>query len=153
MNTCHGLKLKIFTICSSNSGSLIRARSLIWRHLQKNKIIIDLIAGFNLLNNNVNTVSLARTYWGIPSSFFEIGVQYGPPACGRRSVLDSNFSEFRRYSPIRPRQTHGITSLLFSKLEAYSVLHATNSWMRCHPYNRKKIYHSLPPMHWSMRGG
>ena len=56
-------------------------------------------------------MSLARTYWGIPSSFFEIGVQYGPPACGRRSVLDSNFSEFRRYSPIRPRQTHGITSV------------------------------------------
>ena len=29
--------------------------------------------GSNLVNNNVNTVSLARTYWGIPSSSFEIG--------------------------------------------------------------------------------
>ena len=25
----------------------------------------------NSINNNVNTVSLARTYWGIPSSSFE----------------------------------------------------------------------------------
>ena len=27
----------------------------------------------NLLNYNVNTMSLARTYWGIPSSSFEMG--------------------------------------------------------------------------------
>ena len=87
MNTCHGLKLKFFTICSSNSGSLIRARSLIWRHLQKNKIIIDLIAGFNLLNNNVITVSLAWPYRVIPSSSFEIGGNTNLP---RRPVVSGD---------------------------------------------------------------
>ena len=48
------------------------------------------------------------------SSSFEIGVQYHPPAFGRRSILNPNFSEFRWYSPIRPRQTHSILSLLSS---------------------------------------
>ena len=59
----------------------------------------DNSAGSTLANNNVNTVSLARTYWGIPSSSFEIGgnttlpcqlqigIQYGPSAYGRRSIL------------------------------------------------------------------
>ena len=70
-----------------------------------------LLSGSNWINNNVNTVRLARTYWGIPSSFFEIEVQYGPPAFGRRSILNLNFSEFRWYSPIRPRQTHSILSI------------------------------------------
>ena len=64
-----------------------------------------LLSGSNQINNNVNTVRLARTYWGIPSSFFEIEVQYGPPAFGRRSILNHNFSEFRWYSPIRPHLT------------------------------------------------
>ena len=42
--------------------------------------------GFNLHNNNVNAMHLARTYWGIPSSSFEIGGQYHlpPSACGLR---------------------------------------------------------------------
>ena len=53
------------------------------------------VKGFNLLNNNVNTVSLARTHRGMQTSSFEIRVQYGPPACGRRSILDPNFSGFR----------------------------------------------------------
>ena len=52
-------------------------------------------------------------------------MQYGPPAYGRRSILHPNFeasgerdgiapnlSGLRRYSPIRPRQTHGILSIL-----------------------------------------
>ena len=56
-------------------------------------------------------MSLARTYRGIPSSVFEIAVQYGPPAYGRRSILNNNFSDFRWYSPICPRQTHSITPL------------------------------------------
>ena len=53
---------------------------------------------------------LARTYWGIPSSFFEIGVKYSPRACGPQAILNPNFSEFRWYSPIRPCQTHSIPS-------------------------------------------
>ena len=56
---------------------------------------------------------LAWTYWGIPSSFFEIGVQYGLRACGPQSILNPNFSEFRWYSQIRPRQTHSIPSVLY----------------------------------------
>ena len=51
------------------------------------------VKGFNLLNNNVNTVSLARTHQGMRTSSFEIRVQYGPTAAGRRSVLDPNFEE------------------------------------------------------------
>ena len=55
--------------------------------------------GFNLPSNNVNTMSLARTYPGIPSSSYEMGgaippsrvgpemSQYEPPAFGRRFVL------------------------------------------------------------------
>ena len=61
----------------------------------------------------MKTVCLARTYWEIPSSFFEIGVKYGPRACGSRSILNPNFSEFRWYFPIRPRQTHSILSILY----------------------------------------
>ena len=53
------------------------------------------VKGSNLLNNNVNTVSLARTHRVMQTSSFEIRVQYGPPACGRRSILDPNFSGFR----------------------------------------------------------
>ena len=55
----------------------------------------DSIAGFNLPNYNVNAMSLAWTHLEMRTSFFEIGVQYGPPACGRRSILDPNFSGFR----------------------------------------------------------
>ena len=75
-------------------------------------LIIIIVLGSNWIDNNVNTVRLAWTYWGIPSSFFEIGVQYGPRACGSRSILNPNFSEFRWYFPIRPRQTHSILSIL-----------------------------------------
>ena len=78
------------------------------------------------INNNVNTVLLARTYWGIPSSFFEIGVQYRPPAFGRRSILNPNFSEFRWYSPIRPRQMHSILSVWLHKESSIS---SENSWV------------------------
>ena len=59
----------------------------------------------------MKTVRLAQTYWGIPSSFFEIWVKYNPWACGSRAILNPNFSEFRWYSPIRPRQTHSILSI------------------------------------------
>ena len=58
-------------------------------------MIFDGVKGFNLLNNNVNAVSLARTHRRMQTSSFEIRVQYGPPACGRRSILDPNFSGFR----------------------------------------------------------
>ena len=34
---------------------------------------------------------LAQRYWKILSSFFEIGVQYGPRACGPRSILKPQF--------------------------------------------------------------
>ena len=34
-----------------------------------------------------NTVRQARTYWGIPSELWEIGVQYGPTVACWRSVL------------------------------------------------------------------
>ena len=37
------------------------------------------------------TVGLARTYRGILYKFFEIGIKYGPPACGRRSILKTQF--------------------------------------------------------------
>ena len=53
------------------------------------------VKGSNLLNNNVNTVSLSRTHRGMQTSSSEIRVQYRPPACGRRSILDPNFSGFR----------------------------------------------------------
>ena len=49
---------------------------------------------------------LARSYWGIPSSIFEIGVEHSP-----RAILNPNFSEFRWYSPIRPCQTYSIPSI------------------------------------------
>ena len=69
---------------------------------------------FNSINNNVNTVSLARTYWGIPSLSFEIGGNTTLPrsAYGLRGSgggIAPNLSGLRRYSPIRPRQTHSIT--------------------------------------------
>ena len=86
--------------------------------------------GFNLPSNNVNTMSLARTYPGIPSSRLE--GQYHPHlsalkwantnlrpsavgsychfrASGFRVVLP--LQSLGRYSWIRPRQTHGILSV------------------------------------------
>ena len=80
-------------------------------YLHLGLLIIIFVLGSNWIDNNVNTVRLAWTYWGIPSSFFEIGIQYGLRACGPQSILKPNFSEFRWYSPIRPRQTHSIPSL------------------------------------------
>ena len=84
--------------------------------------------GFNLPSNNVNTMSLAWTYWGIPRDWGAIPPspvgpemsQYKPPAFGRRfvltfqglRVLDGIAPPISWYSPIRPRQTHGILSLL-----------------------------------------
>ena len=70
--------------------------------------------GFNLLNNNVNAMHLARTYWGIPSSSFEIGGNTTLPrsAYGLRGSgggIDPILSGLRWYSPIRPRQTRSIT--------------------------------------------
>ena len=52
--------------------------------------------GFNSINNNVNTVSLARTYWGIPSSSFEIGgntTLLRPTASGVRGMVLTPFSQ------------------------------------------------------------
>ena len=68
----------------------------------------------NLLNYNVNTMSLARTYWGIPSSSFEMGAIPPSPvgfASGCRGSIASHLSGLRWYSPIDPRQTHGILSI------------------------------------------
>ena len=60
-------------------------------------------------------MSLARTYWGIPSSSFEIGGNTTLPrsACGLRGSgwYCPHLSGLRRYSPICPRQTHSITPL------------------------------------------
>ena len=66
--------------------------------------------------------------------------KYGP----RPSKLESNtnlrptavgrywapiFQDIGLYLPIPPLQTHGISPLLFSKLEAYSVLQYMYLWM------------------------
>ena len=59
-----------------------------------------------------NTVRLARTYWEIPSEFWEIGVQYGPRAAGSRSVLNPNFEEWRWY-----RHFLNFAHLIFAKFE------------------------------------
>ena len=71
------------------------------------------------------------------TSFFEIGVQYGPPACGRRSILDPNFSEFGSHLPMRPRQTRRIPS--FQQLSLIHILFVTRKLfykhfkrMNCH---------------------
>ena len=58
----------------------------------------------NWMNNNVNAKSLAWKYRGIPSSIYEIGVQY---------ILNHNFLDFRWYSLKRPCQTHSITAIQF----------------------------------------
>ena len=63
-------------------------------------------------------MSLARTYWGMPSSSFEIGGNTTLPrsAYGLRGSgggIDPILSGLRWYSPIRPRQTHGITPFCF----------------------------------------
>ena len=70
--------------------------------------LILLCLGFNQINNNVYAVSLARTHREMQTSFFKIGVQYRPRACGPRSILNPYFSEFGLHIPMRPRQTHGI---------------------------------------------
>ena len=52
----------------------------------------------NLLNYNVNTMSLARTYWGIPSSSFEMGAIPPSPvgfASGCRGSIASHLSGLR----------------------------------------------------------
>ena len=99
-------------------------------------------------------MSLARTYRGIPSSSGEIGgnttltrrpkkwgairtsglrpsVRIAPQFLGLRvsGGIAPNLSGLRRYSPIRPRQTHGILSLLLTKLEAYSVQQGMHLWI------------------------
>ena len=79
--------------------------------------------GSNLVNNNVNTVSLARTYWGIPSSSFEIPPSpVRPAASGVQDGIAPNLSGLRRYSPIRPRQTHSITPLEFLRSFAITLI-------------------------------
>ena len=90
------------------------------------------VKGSNLLNNNVNTVSLARTHRPMPSSFFEIG---GNTPLARRLRLRvsgwycPHLSGLRWHWPVRPRQTHGILSLLLTKLEAYSVQQGMHFWI------------------------
>ena len=59
----------------------------------------------NLPNNNVNTVSLARTHWPMLSSSFEIGF-----TSRVRAGIAPNLSGLRRHWPVRPRQTHGIVT-------------------------------------------
>ena len=68
----------------------------------------DSVAGFNLPNNNVSAVSLARKHLEMKTSSLKIGVQCKPPACSRRFILDPNFSGFGPDFQMRPCQTHGI---------------------------------------------
>ena len=69
-----------------------------------------IVAGFNLPNNNVYAVSLARTHREMQTSFFEIGgvinTDLRPAAVG--PYCTPNFSEFGTHLPMRPRQTHRI---------------------------------------------
>ena len=53
-------------------------------------------------NNNVYAVSLARAHRVMRTSSLEIGVQCRPPAFGRRSTLDPNFSGLRSALPGAP---------------------------------------------------
>ena len=72
--------------------------------------------GFNLLNNNVNAMHLARTYWGIPSSSFEIGGQYHlpPSACGLRG---SGW-----YWPPISQDSDGIPQYVLARCMAFTLL-------------------------------
>ena len=82
---------------------------------------------FNLLNNNVNAMHLARTYWGIPSSSFEIGGQYHlpPSACGLQGS-GWYWPPISQYSPICPCQMHGIPPM--QQIHAFDclTLHQSN---------------------------
>ena len=67
-------------MCLSNSASTLPLIHCYKVHKKKyQKIILDLIdlVASNLLNNNVNAVSLARTHRPMPSSSLEMG-QYHP---------------------------------------------------------------------------
>ena len=75
-----------------------------------------------------NTVSLARTFWGIPSESWEIGVNTNrrtPEAVGQTGEggISSNLKGQRRYSPICPNQTHGVNILL---MELEPILKLSN---------------------------
>ena len=54
-------------------------------------ILILLLGSNQIDDNNVYNVGLAQTYQGILYKFFEIGIKYEPPACGRRSILKTQF--------------------------------------------------------------
>ena len=83
--------------------------------------------------NNVNTLTLARTYRWIRSSSFEIGMQYHPPAYGRRVVLHPNFSGHRTVftNTSSPESTYSLNVTLLLNyaqrsiafFQCYSVAH------------------------------
>ena len=80
--------------------------------------------GFNLPSNNVNTMSLARTYRGIPRDWGAIPPspvspemkQYKPPAFGRRFVLP--FQGLRVLGGIAP-QSLGIPRYVLARLMVF----------------------------------
>ena len=78
----------------------------------------------NLLNYNVNTMSLARTYWGIPSSSFEMGA-IPPSPVGFASGLRGDIAPISQDSDgigrcVLPRLT--ALTLLLSKLKPFKPL-------------------------------
>ena len=103
------------------------------------------LLGFNLLNYNVITMSLARTYRGeyrlrpsrlgaIPPSpvGLKIGVQYGPPAYGRRSVLHPNFAASGDRDGIAPNlsDSDGIPRYVLARLMVFYQCKTPNTHLR-----------------------
>ena len=72
--------------------------------------------GHNLLNNNVNAMHLARTYWGIPSESWEIGGQYHPDP--RRPQADGG----RWYWPPISKDEDGIPQYVRARCMAFTLL-------------------------------
>ena len=91
-----------------------------------------LCLGFNQIDSNVNTVRLARRYWEILSSFFEIGVQYGPRACGPRSILKPQFLRIQIVFPNTSSPDAQYSSIVIGKKINYSVLYARYFPITCH---------------------
>ena len=71
---------------------------------------------FNLHDNNVNAMHLARTYWGIPSESWEIGGQYHPDP--RRPQADGG----RWYWPPISKDEDGIPQYVRARCMAFTLL-------------------------------
>ena len=67
-----------------------------------------------LLSTTPHVLRNRGTYWVIHGGYTlsELALAPGLKRSQPQAILNPNFSEFRWYSPIRPRQTHGITPLL-----------------------------------------